>query len=213
LGYELIKQQKTIFLVSTVSVIAFFFLIMFSSPLLIQNALIQLDASAQGLSSSGGKAGVSTGASSKGGSGSGGVITALEDKFFIDISLESNSFNSRNPNNFNQGLFLTWDSTDIPLIENIILPQNDIISFNETPFFVKNIVVIDGESSSRIVYSISDMVPFGVHQFPITITILNGDVLYETQNIVTIDNTGIFPILEFIRTMFTDKQSEFRIIA
>lgn len=210
-----------IVLVSVILFSSIFLTIIFSVPSLIDSNLNLFDAtssggkaSAQGVSSSEGASSGSKSSSSPIEKGGGGIGSSGQFGSILtnptDIIISAPSINYR-PEIDGGSLNLSWNNTDVIRLEKIeLIDPNNVIKFSEPSISIP--VHDSGISNAFIKYDIEKPVGYGVHQIPLKITIIDGITKYAAVSIITIDNSGIFVITDYIRSLFFDSTQRFILV-
>ena len=203
------NTKKLIFLSLVIFSVFTTFLII-ANPLLLQNSLLLLDAtssggkaSATGVSASSGAAGGGRGSDGGGDSVSGSSETINEN---IVIILTSPSLDLKS-NNVGK-ISIQWNNTSPVIVKEIEL-HTLLVEFEQTPItLTKNRFFV--ETVFDINYQVKQPVSFGVHQIPIKVTITHLSQDYSADSFITIDNTGLFFIMEIFRSFFGEPVVSFK---
>ncbi len=201
-----------LFLLIVISLVA---IALVSEPTIDGTVLFTFDASAQGLASSGGRAGVSTGASAGGGGDSTGRSDSFSDVIGgipqqPDISTKSikvsKNSHKTSPNQEISSYFtVEWESDNKIIVRDIDVDDetNEYI-FEDTPFILNAFGFLPNKSDNKIFYKIN------INPEPeqtttnniVTIGLELDGVSYTTDTNIKLDGGEGFDILELIKSFF-----------
>ena len=182
-----------------------------ANPILLEDGFILLDATSSGGHASSTGVSASTGGSpSSGGSttssgggsccgSSGGSSNTKETVIFISVPSVDVTLGNTGT------MQLEWKERNMIKVTDVeIMSEKDYVQFDNLPIVVKtdSSFFTKDFSSGEFSYVIKDNVPYGVHQIPIVVTVNDGYRDYNARSLLTVDNTGIFFILETFRSVF-----------